>query len=63
MKGGVTSPGANFSFKWGRTAHVILYGLKEHLAMAPRTKFSEKFSLLSLTQQHNLPREKVSLLI
>jgi hypothetical protein len=35
------------------------YGLKEHLAMASSTKFS----LPSLTQQHKLPREKVSLLL
>jgi hypothetical protein len=31
--------------------------------MASSTKFSEKFSLPSLTQQHKLPREKVSLLL
>jgi hypothetical protein len=31
--------------------------------MASSIKFSEKFSLPSLTQQHKLPREKVSLLL
>jgi hypothetical protein len=31
--------------------------------MASSTKFSEKFSLPSLTQKHKLPREKVSLLL
>jgi hypothetical protein len=31
--------------------------------MASSTNFSEKFSLPSLTQQHKLPREKVSLLL
>jgi hypothetical protein len=31
--------------------------------MASSTKFSEKFSLPSLTQQHKLSREKVSLLL
>jgi hypothetical protein len=43
-------------------AHVS-YGLKEYLAMASSAKFSEKFSLPSLTQQHKLPREKVFLLL
>jgi hypothetical protein len=38
------------------------YGLKEYLAMATSTKFSEKFSLPSLPQQHKL-QEKVFLLL
>jgi hypothetical protein len=39
------------------------YGLKEHLAMASSTKFSEKIFLPSLTHPHKLPRGKVSLLL
>ncbi len=55
--------GGNMLMYAGLDGSCYFYGLKEHLAMASSTKFSEKCSLPSLTQQHKLPRENYSLLL
>jgi hypothetical protein len=62
-EGGWVELGGNMLMYAGLDGPCYSYGLKEHLAMASSTKFSEKFSLPSLTQPHKLPREKVSLLL
>jgi hypothetical protein len=59
-EGGWVKSGGNMLMYAGLDGPCYSYGVKEHLVMASSSKFSEKFSLQSLTQQHKLPREKVS---